>query len=158
MSDALRLWQRLRRFPGGRRRFSRGFARRAPYFTTVSPRFTRLEPHHAELIIVQRPGLANHLGTMHAIAMCNGLEAGMGALAEATIAPELRWIPQGMEVTYTAKADGDITCHAETTPASWAAAPEVPVRVWATRGDGTVVVEGVIHLWVTPRPTSRSGR
>ena len=30
--------------------------------------------------------------------------------------------------------------------------PDVPVRVRGVRDDGTVVVEGVIRLWVTPRP------
>ena len=30
--------------------------------------------------------------------------------------------------------------------------PDVPVRVRGVRRDGTVVVEGTIRLWVTPRP------
>lgn len=152
MSQALRLWRRLRRIPGGKRAFSRAFARRAPYFTTVSPRFTRLEPHHAELTIRKRKDLTNHIGTLHVIAICNGLEACMGALAEATIDADMRWIPQGMQVSYTAKADTDVTCHAETDEGDWLGAPNVAVRVWATRTDGTTVVEGVIDLWVTPRP------
>ena len=29
--------------------------------------------------------------------------------------------------------------------------PDLPVRVRGVREDGTVVIEGVIHLWVTPR-------
>ena len=61
----------------------------------------------------------NHLGTVHAIALCNGLEAAMGALAEATIPSDKRWIPQGMEVTYTAKATSNVTCIAETDAAQW---------------------------------------
>lgn len=102
-------------------------------------------------MIRKRRGLLNHIGTVHVIAICNGLEACMGALAEATIDADLRWIPQGMEVRYTAKADSDVTCRASTSAANWDGAPNVPVRVWATRKDGTTVVEGVIHLWVTPR-------
>ena len=43
----------------------------------------------------------------------------MGALAEATIPRDKRWIPKGMEVAYTAKADSDITCIAETDPEQW---------------------------------------
>ena len=43
----------------------------------------------------------------------------MGALAEATIPPGKRWIPKGMEVAYTAKADSDIRCIAETDPEQW---------------------------------------
>ena len=37
----------------------------------------------------------------------------MGALAEATIRPDQRWIPMGMEVTYTAKTNSDVVCHAK---------------------------------------------
>ena len=94
----------------------------------------------------------NHLGTVHAIALCNGLEAAMGALAEATIPADRRWIPRGMEVAYTAKATSDIVCVAETDPEQWAGTdPDLPVRVHGVRDDGTVVIEGVIRLWVTPR-------
>ena len=42
---------------------------------------------------------------------------------------------------------------AETDPQAWSGDdPDVPVRVRGLRRDGTVVVEGTIRLWVTPRP------
>jgi hypothetical protein len=98
----------------------------------------------------------NHLGTVHAIALCNGLEAAMGALAEATVPSDKRWIPKGMDVSYTAKATSDITCIAETDAAQWTSNdPDLPVRVRGVREDGTVVIEGVIRLWVTPKPPRR---
>jgi len=81
----------------------------------------------------------------------------MGALAESSIPPERRWIPKGMEVAYTAKADSDITCIAETDAEQWtgdalpASGGDLPVRVRGVRRDGEVVVEGVIRLWVTPK-------
>ena len=56
-----------------------------------------------------------------------------------------------MEVAYLAKSTSGLTCSAETDPGSWTAGPEVPVQVKATRDDGTVVVEGTIHLWVTDK-------
>jgi hypothetical protein len=57
-----------------------------------------------------------------------------------------------MEVAYTAKAESDITCIAETDPEQWTSDdPDLPVRVRGVRTDGTVVVEGVIRLWVTDR-------
>ncbi|MDN5856725.1 MAG: DUF4442 domain-containing protein, partial [Actinomycetia bacterium] len=90
----------------------------------------------------------------HAIAVCNGLEAAMGMLAEATTQRGWRWLPKGMEVSYVAKATTDLVCIAETSQADWDAAPDVPVRVYAKRDDGTVVVEGTIHLWVTEKPTA----
>ena len=97
-------------------------------------------------------GGRSHIGTVHAIALCNGLEAAMGVLAEASIPPEKRWIPKGMEVSYTAKATTDITCIAETDAEQWTGDdPDVPVRVRGVRKDGTVVIEGTIRLWVTPK-------
>jgi acyl-coenzyme A thioesterase PaaI-like protein len=152
VTDVLRLWQTSRRLPAGDRLFSRAFAFRAPYFGSVRPRFTVIEPHHAELVIRDRRRVRNHLGTVHAIALCNGLEAAMGALAEASIPQGRRWIPQAMEVSYTAKAAGDVTCVAETNPEAWTGdAHDVPVRVRGELADGTVVVGGVIRLWVTDR-------
>lgn len=152
MPAVLDLWRKTSALPGGPLLFSVLFARKAPYFASVRPRFTVVEPNRAELVIRDRRGVHNHLKTVHAIALCNGLEAAMGALAEATIPPDKRWIPKGMEVSYTAKADSDITCIAETDPAQWTAEdPDLPVRVRGVKPDGTVVVEGVIRLWVTTR-------
>jgi acyl-coenzyme A thioesterase PaaI-like protein len=154
MSQVLDLWKKTRGIPViGPWAFSFAFGQKAPYFATIKPRFTVLEPNHAELVIPKRRRVQNHLGTVHAIALCNGLEAAMGALAEVTIPSDKRWIPKGMEVTYTAKATSDITCFAETDAEQWTSDdPDLPVRVWATREDGEKVIEGVIRLWVTPRP------
>jgi acyl-coenzyme A thioesterase PaaI-like protein len=157
MPSVLTLWKTLDRFPRGDRLFSVAFARKAPYFATIKPRFTVIEPNRAELVIPKRRRVHNHLGTLHAIALCNGLEAAMGALAEATIPDDKRWIPKGMTVAYTAKATSDITCIAETDVGQWAPAAlpdeggDVPVRVRGVRDDGEVVIEGEIRLWVTPR-------
>ncbi|WP_134741252.1 hotdog fold domain-containing protein [Nocardioides sp. 503] len=157
MSQVLTLWKRANALPVlgpavGRRLFSLAFSQRAPYFATIRPRFVDIRPDRAELLIPKRRGVHNHLGTVHAIALCNGLEAAMGALAEASIPPGRRWIPKGMEVAYTAKATSDITCIAETDPDQWTSEdPDLPVRVRGVRDDGTVVVEGVIRLWVTPK-------
>ena len=155
MSQVLTMWEKVSPLPQGKRIFSILFAQKAPYFATIRPRFVEIRPNRAELAIPKRRGVHNHLRTVHAIALCNGLEAAMGALAEATIPADRRWIPKGMEVAYTAKATSDITCTAETDPGEWADLPEagaeVPVRVRGVRDDGTVVIEGVIRLWVTPR-------
>jgi acyl-coenzyme A thioesterase PaaI-like protein len=153
MANLLPLWDRASTVPQGRRLFSMAFSRRAPYFSTVRPLFLDLRPNYAELLIRDRKAVHNHIGTVHAIALCNGLEAAMGALAEATIPRHKRWIPKGMEVTYTAKADSDVRCVAETDPEQWESEePDLPVRVKGVRRDGTVVVEGVIRLWVTEKP------
>src|SRR3954469_15660309 len=154
MSQVLTLWKKLAPLPQGQRVFSFLFARKAPYFATIHPRFTRIEPNHAELVIPKRRAVQNHIGTVHAIALCNGLEAAMGALAEATIPADKRWIPKGMDISYTAKATSDITCIAETDPELWTGDnPDLHVRRKGRRAAGVVLIEGGIKRWVTEKPT-----
>ena len=151
------LWQRTTGLPvigpvAGKRIFSFAFAQKAPYFASIHPRVLELRPNRAEVVVPDRRGNHNHIGTVHAIALCNGLEMAMGALAEVSIPADKRWIPKGMEVAYTAKATGDVTCIAETDPEQWTSDdPDLPVRVRGVDPAGTVVIEGVIRLWVTPR-------
>jgi len=162
MPSILDLWRHSQKVPQGARIFSLAFSQKAPYFATIHPRFRDIRPNYAELVIPKRRGVHNHLGTVHAIALCNGLEAAMGALAEASIPSDRRWIPRGMTVAYTAKATSDITCIAETEPATWTddalrdQGGDLPVRVRGVRDDGTVVIEGVIRLWVTPKKPPES--
>lgn len=160
MPQLLPLYRQVTRLPKGHRIFSWLFCLRAPYFGTVRPEFVALRPGYAELTFRKRRRVHNHIGTVHVIAICNGLEAAMGALAEASVPAGRRWIPKGMEVSYTAKAASDITCIAETDPEQWTSAAlsdqggDLPVRVRGVRDDGTVVIEGTIRLWVTPKKTS----
>ena len=152
MSQVLSLWNKTAALPRGKRIFSLVFAQKAPYFATIHPRFVDLRANYAELVIPKRRRVHNHLGTVHAIALCNGLEAAMGLLAEATTPRGRRWIPKGMTVSYLARSTTDLLCVAETDPADWAEVGDVPVRVRAVRTDGTVVVEGVITIYVSEKP------
>jgi acyl-coenzyme A thioesterase PaaI-like protein len=152
VASLAKVYRRAGMVPGGRRLFSLLYARKAPYFRTVRPYVAQLRPHYAQVLIRDRKAVHNHIGTVHAIAVCNGLEAAMGALAEATVPDGMRWLPKGMEVSYLAKSSSDLICTATTTPQDWADGPDVRVKVEATRTDGVVTVHGVIHLWVTPSP------
>jgi hypothetical protein len=148
----LDLYERTTRLPVlGRGAFSLAFGLKAPYFLTIAPTVVALRPNHAAVRIRKWWGVQNHIGTVHVIAVANGLEMAMGALAEATIPGHLRWIPKGMELEYLALANSAITATADTDPADWAGPGEVPVRVRATRADGTEVVRGVIRLHVSER-------
>lgn len=152
MTDTYALYRQMSARPGGKKAFSLLFAQKAPYFATVRPKVREVRPHHAELTIKKRRAVQNHIGTVHAIAVCNGLEAAMGLLAEATTPPSRRWIPKGMQVSYLAKSTSDLLCTADTDPADWEETGDVPVRVRAIRDDGTVVVEGVITIYVSDKP------
>ena len=151
-NSILKMYNKLAGYPGGKRLFALAVCRKAPYFGTVSPRLQELRENYAEAVLIKRRKLENHIGTVHVIAICNGLEFVMGVLAEASIPSHLRWIPKGMDVQYTAKANSDIRVIAEVDDGAWENGPAVEVRVKALRDDDTVVVEGSIHLWVTEKP------
>lgn len=144
------LYKGFARLPAGKRLFSLLYALKAPYFATVRPQVREVRENHAELTIRNRRRVHNHIGTLHAIAACNGLEAAMGLLAEATCPADRRWLPRGLRVDYVAKSTTDLLCVAETDPEQWAATPgDVDIRVRAVRTDGVVAVEGVIPVYVS---------
>jgi hypothetical protein len=151
--NVLDMYDRAAKLPVlGSGAFSLAFALKAPYFLTIAPTLVVLRPNHAEVRVRKWWGVQNHIGTVHVIAVANGLEMAMGALAEATIPAQLRWIPKGMELEYLALADSTLLATADTDPEDWQQPGDVPVRVQATRTDGTVVVRGVIRLHVSERP------
>jgi len=156
MSDnyLLKLYHKTLKYPFGRALFSRMFAAKAPYFKTIKPTIETLEPNHCELTFKKRKAVANHIGTVHAIALCNGLEMAMGALAEATIPKHLRWIPKGMQVNYTAKADSDIRIVATSEPDAWVEG-DLPVAVQGFRADGTLVIDGTITIYISAKPSKK---
>lgn len=147
----LALYEKTLRLPLGRQLFSRMFARKAPYFKTIRPLITELQPNYCELTFKKRKAVENHIGTVHAIALCNGLEMAMGAVAEASIPKHLRWIPKSMQVNYTAKANSDIRIVASLPEDAWQVG-DVQVAVQGMRNDNTVVIEGSITIYVSEKP------
>lgn len=153
MTATYDLYRRLADRPLGKHAFSLGFMLKAPYFSTVRPLVVEMAPHRAVVKVRKRWRLQNHIGTMHAIAVANGMEAAMGMLAEATVPDDARWIPRGIQLDYVTKVTGDVWCTASTEPGDWQQERphEVPVRVLGTLADGTEVVRGTIPIWVTDR-------
>ncbi|WP_156756673.1 hotdog fold domain-containing protein [Actinokineospora pegani] len=104
-----RAWQRVSKLPLGPRLFSAAAVLRVPYFGTVLPTVEEMRPGLARVRAPKWWGVHNHIGTFHAIAVCNMAEIAMGMLAEATVPTTHRWIPAGMTVAYTAKATTSLT-------------------------------------------------
>ncbi|MDV6314979.1 hotdog fold domain-containing protein [Idiomarina sp. HP20-50] len=147
----INLYERCLKLPFGRKIFSAMFARKAPYFKTIKPLITELKPNFCQLRFRKRKAVQNHIGTVHAIAVCNGMEMAMGALAEASIPKHLRWLPKGMDVQYLAKTDSDVTIEASCSGATWEPGDQ-PISVEAKRNDGTVVASGHITIYVSEKP------
>lgn len=149
-NPVLRRWNSFSAYPGGKWLFSRAFASFAPYFKTINPLIEELRPNFAQAKLRKRRAVENHIGTVHAIAVCNLLELVMGACAEASIPKNLRWIPRGMNIDYTAKAGTDIIGTAEIDPAQWRPG-DLDVQVTARDVSGVVVAKGVIRLWISEK-------
>ncbi|MBD8873241.1 hotdog fold domain-containing protein [Rhodanobacter sp. DHB23] len=153
MGSALKLWQRLSGSPAGRWLYGRLICLRAPYFATIAPRFVVLQPGRCEIAMRDRRRVHNHIGTVHAIALCNLAELCAGMMTEATIPAGMRWIPKGMAVEYLARACGDM--HATAVPEHPAAESAEgypwPALVQVRDGAGTEVFRARIEMWLSPR-------
>ncbi|MEO0337397.1 MAG: hotdog fold domain-containing protein, partial [Pseudomonadota bacterium] len=102
------MFSRLSGWPLGKYIFARLFCFKAPYFGTIKPIFYVVEPGKCVAKIKKRRAVLNHIGTVHAIAMCNLAEAVGGLCIEVTLPKHLRWIPRGMTVEYLKKAETEL--------------------------------------------------
>ena len=154
-NSTLNLWQRLATVPVGKWLFSRLVCWKAPYFASIRPRFQVLRPGNSVVTIRKRRSVTNHIGTVHAIAMCNLAEIAAGTMTEVTVPGNYRWIPKGMTVEYLRKAETDLTAVAEISPMPNFVGPfELPVKVVVTDTSNQVVFRAVINMWVSPRKSA----
>ncbi len=150
----LALYNKTIRLPLGTQIFSRIGARRVPYFKSIAPRVERLEHNYCQVLVRKRKAVTNHIGTMHVIAVANGLEMAMGFMAEASIPSHLRWIPKGMTLDYLIKGETDITCSAQVSDEDWQTG-DMLIPVKAVNTSGEAVVTGTIKLWITEKKSAR---
>ncbi|MGY1458515.1 hotdog fold domain-containing protein [Luteimonas sp. A534] len=157
-SRLVALFERMSRLPMGRWLFARAVCFRAPYFGTIAPRFLMVAQGRCEVAIPDRRRVHNHIGSVHAIALCNLAELAGGVMLEASLPPDMRWIPKGMTVEYVKKAVG--TMHAVAQPAalitSGTEGYELPVVVDVRNAGGDTVFRASIAMWVSPRPRAQA--
>lgn len=150
MSSPLATYQALSRYPLGKALFTRALCLKAPYFRSIRPLVSELRPGHCQVRMRKRHAVTNHIGTVHAIAMCNMAELAGGLVTEVSLPATLRWIPKGMTVEYLKKAETDLVATARplvaTEPDS---AGEYPVQVEVTDTAGELVFRAVISMWVS---------
>ena len=154
-SNVLSLYRSMIRWPAGHWLFSRGVCFKAPYFASISPRIETLEPNRCVATIRHRRKVTNHLGTVHAIALCNLAELSAGLMTDASLPPSMRWIPKGMSVEYVKKAVGRMCA---TAPPGQRIIEsdegyELPVHVTITDADDETVFRARILMWLSPRPS-----
>jgi len=151
VNRALALWRRCEGLPFGKWLFSRLICWKAPYFGTISPRFEELRPGLARVAMAKRRRVQNHIGTVHAIAMCNLAEIAAGTMTEVSIPASMRWLPKGMQVEYLKKAETGVEATATLADVHEGAAREVPATVEIRDHAGVMVCRAVITMWVSPR-------
>lgn len=100
----------------------------------------------------KRRAVFNHIGTVHAIAICNLAEMAAGTMTEVTVPSTHRWIPKEMTVKYLKMAKTDLTAIATPHAAlDWSVPGEFKVDVRVRDLQGELVVEALITMWVTRR-------
>jgi len=157
-NKTLALYERIRRWPAGQWLFSRVICFKAPYFGSISPTIEVLEANRCVASIKRHRAITNHIGSVHAIAMCNLAELVGGMVTEATLPDSMRWIPKGMTVAYLKKAMG--TIRATATPKVPIVhaddAYEVPVEVVLNNDAGETVFTATITMWLSPKPAAKT--
>lgn len=135
-------WRRLSGLPGGKSLFSRLFGLAIPYSGSVRPLFRELAPGRAVISIRDRRALANHLSSIHAIALTNVAEMSTGAAVASGLPDGMRAILVRVECTFLKKARGTITATCEAPVFREIAEKEVPVDSVLTNEAGEVVARG----------------
>ena len=133
MSQFLKMFEQL-----GAQQFSAGIGMVAPYFSTIDPEVTELRPGYASMILRNQKKVHNHIGTVHAIAMCNAAELMAGIVTDASIPAGARWIPAGMCVKYVAKAKTDLKVEADCSAVDFSQPGEVHIPVAAYDDQNTL--------------------
>lgn len=151
MNHVIKQYNKVKKYPFGKRLFSYMVSRRAPYFKGIRPQIEELKPNFIKVNMRKRSAIHNHIQTVHAIAMCNLCEYAMGICAEASIPKHRRWIPMGMEVAYLKKATTNLTATCDLSKADWEQS-DVPCFVSVKDTKGVEVMTATITLRVTAKP------
>lgn len=148
--------EKLESKPFGLALFSRIICWKAPYFGSIRPRFTTLRPGYGQAYLKKRRRVTNHIGTVHAIAMANLCEFVGGTLMEVSIAPDMRWIPKGMDIRYLAKANTAVTATCTIGDFDWQHTQDVILDVAVTDTAGQIVAQAKIPMYVSPKKRTAS--
>lgn len=134
----------------GNAAFTQKICEIAPYFSTIDPLFVDLRPGYSEVTMPNQKKVHNHLGTVHAIAMCNLAEIAAGLMTDVSIPPSWRWIPIGMSVKYLAKAKTELRGIADGQSIDWTTEGDKDVPVTITDTNGTKVCIASITVKISP--------
>ena len=126
--------------------------RHARYTGTIGARVVELEPGHAKVRMRDRPGLRNHLQSIHAVALANLGELTTGLAMTVAIPPHARGIPTRLTLEYVKKARGEITAEARCERPDGREPQTYEARADLIDAAGEVVARAVAEWLVGPKP------
>jgi acyl-coenzyme A thioesterase PaaI-like protein len=146
--NALKMYNKISQLPAGNWLFSKAVCFVAPYFGSIKPRFDELRPNFCQVSIKKRRSVQNHIGTVHAIAMCNMAELAGGTMTDISVPKGARWIPAGMTVKYVKKAKTNLIAVADGTGLDWTVNGDVvvPVVVKDTHGETVFTADITMNI------------
>lgn len=146
MSALYELYRKL-----GNAKFGEAIGEIAPYFSTINPQFVGMEPGYCEIVLRNTKSVHNHIGGIHAIAICNGAELVAGLMTDVSIPENHRWIPVAMRVEYLAKAMTDLRIVASGRDIDWSVLGRIAVPVEAIDGTDKKVFAAEITMQVSEK-------
>ncbi len=150
-STLLDSWNRLRNVPGGKTLFRFFLGRRVPYTGTISPEVMELEPGRVRVGMRDRPGLRNHLKSVHAVALTNLAELATGLAVTSSLPRSARGIPTGFSIEFMKKARGRIEAHCSAKIESTDEERDIDVRADLLDQSGDTVARFNARWRVGPR-------
>ncbi|MFT5699758.1 MAG: acyl-coenzyme A thioesterase PaaI-like protein [Desulforhopalus sp.] len=151
MNSVLNIYQTCLKFPFGKWIFSKMISFKAPYFGSIKPVFVELQPGYSKIHLKKRRSVTNHLGTVHAIAMCNVSELAAGTMLEASIPEHMRWIPKGMTVSYQKLAKTDLIAECSASVAAMNVTGEFPMEIEVRDKAGEEVFHATIVMYLSEK-------
>lgn len=148
--DIVKTFEKMSKWPLGREAFTLLVCQKAPYFSSIAPRVRDLRHGHIEIELKKRRAVTNHLGTVHAIAICNLAEMCAGLCIEGTLDWKLRWIPKGMSVQYLKKAGTNLLGKCTINDGQLQEGDN-EIRVEVFDLDQQMVLDAKINMYVTKR-------
>lgn len=152
--NAFALYLNFSRIPAGKQLFMKAICFKAPYFSSIKPELLSFEPGEIKIRLKKRRAVENHLGTVHAIAMCNLAELCAGLTVESILPKNQRWIPKGMEVSYLKKATSDLIGHCSIVPTQLILGDN-SVEVSVTDKDNSEVFKAKINMYLSEKKETK---
>ncbi|HTR97474.1 MAG TPA: DUF4442 domain-containing protein [Candidatus Acidoferrales bacterium] len=146
----LALWRSLSPWPFGATLFGWAFARQVPYSGALGARVRVLEPGYARVELRDRPGVRNHLRSVHAVALANLGEMTSGLAMVTALPASLRAIVTALAVEYRKKARGALTAESRVVLPAIAADTELEVHAAIRDATGDEVATVTVRWRVGP--------